>query len=219
MLRVGSTQTFPFRERIAMNRRLAIAAALTVPLGLAACATSYTGPVEVTRFVGQDTRAALGSGPIFVEGMEGQQSPLALSPYTAAVARELERIGYSESARTTAGQIAEVRLELYQLERGGRRSPVSVGVGGSTGSYGSGVGLGLGINLGGGERDRIGTELAVTIRDAATGQSLWEGRADFQASDNSSLASGPANAQTVAAALFEGFPGNNRETIEVEVSE
>ena len=200
-----------------MNRRFAFAAALAAPLGLAACATPSAGPVEVTRFVGQDTRAELGSGPIFVEGVSSEVSPLALSPYTAAVAQELQQLGYSESARTNARQIAEVRLERYQIGRGGNRSPVSVGVGGSTGSYGSGVGLGLGISLGGGQRDRIGTQLSVTIRDAATGQSLWEGRADFQASDNSSLASGPANAQTVAAALFEGFPGINGETVEVEV--
>src|SRR5690606_42017636 len=40
------------------------------------------------------------------------------------------------------------------------RSPVNVGVGGSTGSYGSGVGLGVGINLGGGSRpsEQIDTE-------------------------------------------------------------
>ena len=200
-----------------MKRRIVMACVCAAPLALGACATQYTGPVEVTRFVAPESTSRLGSGPIFVEGIGGEQSPLALSPYTAAVAQELQRLGYGESARAAAGQIAEVRLERYQIGRGGSRSPVSVGVGGSTGSYGSGVGLGLGINLGGGQRDRIGTQLAVTIRDAATGQSLWEGRADFQASDNSPLASGPANAQTVAAALFQGFPGNNGETIEVEV--
>ena len=105
------------------------------------------------------------------------------------------------------------------LGSGGRRSPVNVGVGGSTGSYGSGLGLGIGINLGGGQKDRLGTEMAVTIRDKATGESIWEGRADFQAPEDSPLARGQANAQTVASALFREFPGNNGETIEVEVSE
>ncbi|MDG6079062.1 hypothetical protein E3U23_07645 [Erythrobacter litoralis] len=202
-----------------MKRIAGTASLMAAALGLGACATQYTGPVEVTRFVGADTAARLGSGPVFVEAAAGDASPLALSPYTAAVAQELQQLGYNESARTAARQIAEVRLERYQISGTGNRSPVSVGVGGSTGTFGSGAGLGLGINLGGGQRDRIGTQLAVTIRDAVTGQSLWEGRADFQASDNSPLASGPANAQTVAAALFEGFPGNNGETIEVEVSE
>ena len=152
-----------------MKRRILMACVCAAPLALGACATQYTGPVEVTRFVAPESTSRLGSGPIFVEGIGGEQSPLALSPYTAAVAQELQRLGYGESARAAAGQIAEVRLERYQIGRGGSRSPVSVGVGGSTGSYGSGVGLGLGINLGGGQRDRIGTQLAVTIRDAATG--------------------------------------------------
>ncbi|WP_421989789.1 DUF4136 domain-containing protein [Qipengyuania sp.] len=194
---------------------LGIAAALT----LAGCATP-PGPVEVTRFVAPDRMAQLGQGSIFVETAAGAQADsLALAPYKAAVAEELRRLGYSESDRSGAGQVAEVAVERYVIGSGGRRSPVSVGVGGSTGSYGSGVGVGIGINLGGGRKDRIGTELAVTIRDRTSGQSIWEGRADFQAPENSSLARGEANAQTVASALFREFPGNNGETIEVEVTE
>ncbi|MBO6766937.1 MAG: hypothetical protein JJ901_01375 [Erythrobacter sp.] len=194
---------------------LGIAAALT----LAGC-TTPPGPVEVTRFVAPDRMAQLGQGSIFVETAAGAQADsLALAPYKAAVAEELRRLGYSESDRSGAGQVAEVAVERYVIGSGGRRSPVSVGVGGSTGSYGSGVGVGIGINLGGGRKDRIGTELAVTIRDRAGGQSIWEGRADFQAPENSSLARGEANAQTVASALFREFPGNNGETIEVEVTE
>lgn len=200
-----------------MTRRIALSFVLAPVLGLAACATPYAGPVEVTRFVASDSGQRLGSGTIFVEAAGADAGTLAVSPYTAAVAQQLERLGYRSTARSEARQIADVRLERYTQGRDGRRSPVSVGVGGSTGSYGSGVGLGLGINLGGGRRDLVGTRLAVTIRDAASGQALWEGRADFRATDNSPLASGPANAQTVAAALFEGFPGNNGETIEVRV--
>lgn len=200
-----------------MTRRLVLPLVVAPALALASCATPYAGPVEVTRFVAPDSGQRLGSGTIFVEGMGADAGSLALSPYTTAVAAELERLGYRSAARADARQIAVVSLERYSQGRDGRRSPVSVGVGGSTGSYGSGVGLGLGINLGGGQRDLIGTRLSVMIRDAASGQSLWEGRADFRASDNSPLATGSGNAQTVAAALFQNFPGNNGETIEVEV--
>ena len=199
---------------------LPIALGLAAALTLGACTTTPTGPVEVTRFVAADRTAELGRGSIFVEsaaGLEGDS--LTLSPYKAAVADELRRLGYTESAREGAGQVAQVSVERYMLGSGGRRSPVNVGVGGSTGSYGSGLGLGIGINLGGGQKDRLGTEMAVTIRDKATGESIWEGRADFQAPEDSPLARGPANAQTVASALFREFPGNNGETIEVEVSE
>ena len=199
---------------------LPIALGLAAALPLGACTTTPTGPVEVTRFVAADRTAELGRGSIFVEsaaGLEGDS--LTLSPYKAAVADELRRLGYTESAREGADQVAQVSVERYMLGSGGRRSPVNVGVGGSTASYGSGLGLGIGINLGGGQKDRLGTEMAVTIRDKATGESIWEGRADFQAPEDSPLARRPANAQTVASALFRDFPGNNGETIEVEVSE
>ena len=188
-------------------------------LALSACATA-PGPVEVTRFVAPEYTERLGEGTVFVESAPGEDADsLFMAPYKSAVAEELRSLGYTESDRASASQIASVSVERYVLEAGGKRSPVSVGVGGSTGTYGSGVGLGIGINLGGGERDQIGTQIAVTIRDAATAQSLWEGRADFRVKDNSPLAQSTANAQTVAAALFSDFPGNNGETIEVEVSE
>ncbi len=197
----------------------ALLPAALATLALAACATP-PGPVEVTRFVAPESMERLGEGSVFVASMNGQDDDsLFLAPYKAAVAAELARLGYTESDRENATQIATVSVEKYVQTAQGRRSPVSVGVGGSTGSYGSGVGVGIGINLGGGERDKVGTELAVTIRDAATSASLWEGRADFRVKDNSPLAQSTANAQTVAAALFSDFPGNNGETIEVEVSE
>lgn len=194
---------------------LGLAAAVALP----ACTTA-PGPVEVTRFVAPESAARLGQGAIFIEtaaGMDGDS--LALAPYKSAVAAELRRLGYTETARSGAGQVATVSLERYVIGTEGRRSPVSVGVGGSTGTYGSGVGLGLGINLGGGSREKLGTELGVRISDVASGTSLWEGRADFRVAENSELARTPANAQTVASALFREFPGNDGETIEVEVSE
>lgn len=199
-----------------MNKTAILFAGIAA-LTLSACATA-PGPVEVTRFVAPDRVAALGQGTIFVESTPGQDADsLALVPYKSAIAAQLQSLGYSETARGDATQIASVSVERYVLSAGGRRSPVSVGVGGRTGSYGSGVGLGVGINLGGGERDQVGTELAVTIRDAASGDALWEGRAEFRVDDNSPLAQSEANAQTLAAALFSEFPGNNGETVEVEV--
>ena len=203
-----------------MNRpaptRILAAALLGSALALSACASTRAGPVEVTRFLDPASRAQLGQGSIFVTGLGGEDS-LELAPYKAAVARELAQAGYTETARTGAGQIAEVRVTRYELGRNGQRSPVNVGVGGSTGTYGWGLGLGIGINLGGGGNAEVGTEMAVVIREASSGRVLWEGRADFTASENSPLAERAASAQTVAAALFSDFPGNNGETIEVEV--
>ena len=197
-------------------KSLLTAAILGSALALSACASTRVSPVEVTRFLDPAARAQLGQGSIFVTGVGGEDS-LELAPYKAAVARELARGGFGETARAAAGQIAEVRVSRYQLGQNGQRSPVNVGVGGSTGTYGSGLGLGIGINLGGGGGPEIGTEMAGVIREANSGRVLWEGRADFTASENSPLAERAASAQTVAAALFSDFPGNNGETIEVEV--
>ncbi|WP_375289106.1 DUF4136 domain-containing protein [Qipengyuania sp.] len=200
-----------------MLRPLAITAAMA-SLALSGCATPQ-GPAEVTRFVAPESVSRLGQGAVFLESAPGTADALELAPYKAAVAAELVRLGYRETDRAAAGQIAQVGIERYVQTAEGRRSPVSVGVGGSTGSYGSGVGLGLGINLGGGARDSIGTQLSVTLRDAASGEPLWEGRADLRAADNSPLADRTRNAQALAAALFRGFPGTNGETVEVEVNE
>ena len=199
-----------------MSRPSLVFAALAA-LSLAACATA-PGPVEVTRFVAPEAAPRLGQGTIFIETAQADNAgSLSLLPYKSAVAAELRQQGYTETDRASAAQIATVRLERYVLTAEGRRSPVSVGVGGSTDSYGSGLGLGIGINLGGGERDKIGSILAVTIRDASTTANLWEGRADFRVADNSALAQPQANAQILTAALFSEFPGNNGETIEVKV--
>lgn len=197
--------------------RRPIVTALAPLLALAACTTPQ-GPIEVTRFVGPDA-ARLGEGTVFVESAPGSIDGLEAAPYKAAVAAELTRLGYRESNRADASQIAQVRIDRFTETAEGRRSPVSVGVGGSTGSYGSGVGVGLGINLGGGRRPTTGTRLAVTLRDARGGRNLWEGRADLRTTDRSPLADRTRNAQALAAALFRDFPGRSGETVQVEASE
>ena len=199
-----------------------IAIAALAGLALTGCTTPVrTGPVEVTRFV--QPAAPLGQGTIFVESAPGTETDaLALAPYKAAIARELAALGYVEAPRAEAGQVAQVRIEKFRSgPAGSRRGPVSVGVGGSTGSYGSGVGLGIGINLGG-NRDsgeRLDTQLGVMIRDRQSGETFWEGRAQFSVSPNSPFAATEANASAIADALFREFPGNNGETVEVRVTE
>lgn len=184
---------------------------------LAACATA-PGPVEVTRFHDAAQLPQIGQGTVFVEAAPGEAADgLELAPYKAAVMRQLAALGYRETSREEAQHIAQISLDRRVIREGESRGPVSVGVGGSTGGHGSGVGLGIGINLGGGPKERIGTALAVTLRDKASGNSLWEGRARFVVGDKSELAAADANAQTVASALFRDFPGGNGETVEIGV--
>ncbi|MCB5425731.1 DUF4136 domain-containing protein [Altererythrobacter sp. CC-YST694] len=197
------------------SKRIAIlAAASAALLGLAGCMTPV-GPVEVTRF--HQGAAQLGRGTIAVEAAPGLDAKsLELATYNQAVARELTRLGYQIVPEGTGAQVAMVRLERATMQPGGERSPVSVGGGASVGSYGSGVGLGIGIDLSGKPKARVNTRLSVTIRDRASGQTLWEGRANFTVSASAPLAQTPLGAPRMAAALLSDFPGNNGETVEVK---
>lgn len=181
---------------------------------LSACVVP-TGPVEVTRFNRAVEGVAYGGGSYSVtvadDAAAGQG--LAAQPYLAAVAREMQRVGYAE--RTGVADVtAEVRVstERYEPER---RSPVSVGVGGSTGSYGSGVGLGVGINLGGGPKAQVETTLSVRIVRRSDSLVIWEGRASQAAKAGSPAAQPGIAASKLAEALFQGFPGKSGETIRV----
>ncbi len=187
---------------------------LTATLWLSACAVP-TGPVDVTVFNRVAEGQAYGSGSFSVTAGPDMAAGrgLALSPYLAAVSREMGRIGYAEK---TGGSdvIAEVRVTTSEI-LGERRSPVSVGVGGSTGSYGSGVGVGLGINLGGGPKARIETLLSVRILRARDNLVIWEGRASQSAGKNAPAAQPGIAASKLAEALFKDFPGESGTTISV----
>ena len=190
-------------------------AVLAASAALAGCVAPI-GPVEVTRFHAPQV-AALGRGTISVEPGPGQvPGSLEWQSYQAAVARELVRLGYTEAAPGQGAQVAAVSLERERFRPDRARSPVSVGIGGSTGSYGSGVGLGVGINLSGPPPEQVSTRLAVTIRERAASANLWEGRADFTVRASSPLAGTSLGAPKLAAALFKGFPGQSGETITVK---
>jgi len=182
-------------------------------LALCAC-VAPVGPVEVTRFHVPD--AQLGRGPIAVVPAPGMSdTSLELRTYQAAVARELVRIGYAETAGAGA-QVAEVRMLRRTWQPGRDRGPVSVGVGAGGGSYGGGVGMGVGIDLSGPPKAQVETELGVMIKDRASGRTVWEGRAVFIAREDSPLAQTDLGAAKLAQALFRGFPGNSGETILVK---
>jgi hypothetical protein len=188
---------------------------IAAALALAGCVQTYVSPVSVTRFIG-DAPAQLGHGPIAVRPGPGMPpNSLEFSPYAQAVSAELARIGYQVVADNDAAQVADVTLARAVEQSGPNHNPVSVGVGGATGSYGSGAGVGLGFDLTRPPPDVADTQMTVTIRDRASGQPLWEGRADFAASSYSKFGTAPAVAGKMAAALFAGFPGRSGETTQV----
>lgn len=190
---------------------------LVLPLvaSLSAC-VAPVGPVEVTRFHVPDV-APLGKGAIAVEPAPGNDgTSLEFRAYALAVRQQLQRIGYGDAEGGAGDQVAVMKLSRIRAEPLRTRNPVNVGVGGSTGSYGSGIGLGVGIDLSGPPPAQVSTELAVTIRDRKSNEALWEGRASFTVSEKSPLADTALGAPKLAEALFRDFPGRSGETILVK---
>ena len=181
---------------------------------LAGCSTpSFVSPVEVTRFAAP--QANLGRGTISIVAAPGTDaSALGYAAFADAVSSELAALGYNVVAQGGA-QVAQISLS-QRVSQPDRRSPVSVGGGGSVGSYGSGVGLGIGLNLSPRPAEAIETQLSLAIRPASGGTNLWEGRASMSASANSDYGTAQAAAARMADALLQGFPAGSGETILVE---
>lgn len=186
---------------------------------LGACSTSPFGggpaPVEATRFhLGQPiARAQIAVVPVDA----ADANTLEFSWYQQAVARELTRLGWTVVPSGTSEQIALIDVEQGSRQQIAQRSPISVGLGGSTGGWGSGVGLGLGINLGGGRGgETVATMLEVSIRRRSDQTVFWEGRAHTEARVGSDEASPRFAVDRLAEGLFRDFPGESGRTIRVE---
>ena len=204
-------------------RPLKLAFAAVLALGIGACTSAYTGPVEVTRFVAAQP-TGLGKGTIALRFDKSLENQAAQDAFRAAIGDELALLGYTviDNAEI-ADQIARIDTSRDALAKGQERNPVSVGVGGSTGSYGSGLGVGIGFNLGGGSQSpRVLSQLSIAIstNDPETDrENLWEARAQFPTSVDSPYAPVAENARALAAAVFKDFPGGNGETINLDVAD
>ena len=188
-----------------------------LPLALlAGCATALA-PVDVTRF--HDGQVARQGSVRLVPGDPALAGGLEFRTTANAVAAALTRTGFAPVADGAAGAQYEAVIDLardtIQPAPGGR-SPVSVGVGGSTGSYGSGLGVGIGINLSGKPKPIVATRLRVQLRNAADKKAIWEGRAETQAKEGTPAAQPGLAAGKLADALFQGFPGQSGATITVK---
>jgi len=195
-------------------RRLIIAA---IAASLVAVPVWARPRIEVTRFHTPESIAAIDRAAVAVVAAPGADSAsLENRVWLAAVERALAANGFGAGWPENAPTIAEVRVERRSWQPEKRGGGVSVGVGGSTGSYGSGVGLGIGIDLSGPPPEMIETTLSVTLRDKASGRPLWEGRAEQAVKAKAKEAAPEIAAERLAAAVFQAFPGRSGETISVK---
>lgn len=193
-------------------------------LGLAAlvagCATDTmtsagaATAAEVTRFhLGNN----IARGEIAVEPLSPAQAGSMEFARTAdAVERQLTALGWRVvRGNTRSEQVAVVRVDQGTREQMSRRTGISLGVGGGVGGGGVGVGGGVTMPVGARPGQIVVTELAVRLQRRSDGTAMWEGRARSEARSGTPLAM-PANAvDRLAAALFQGFPGESGRTIRV----
>lgn len=200
-------------DRAMMRRLVALPVTVAVATALLGGCAVAVPPVDVTRFH-TPALATLAPGTAY---RFADAPPLAdeAATYRAAVDAELRRNGFVAASDGASAPLL-VRVTVGRSERRGEgASPVSVGVGGSTGSYGSGVGLGIGLNLGGGPRRWTDLTLGVRIDDATSGTALWEGRAVAAIPSKAPGAQPSLAAAKLAQALFGDFPGESGQTISV----
>lgn len=194
--------------------------AIALAASLAACTTpigSRESPVDVTRFhLGQPVARAT----IAVEPVDAaDRNSLEYQAYRNAVGRQLSRLGWTVVAHAGASeQIALIDVEQGTRAAMAQRSPVSIGVGGSTGGWGrSGVGAGINFGLGGGKsRDLVSTLLEVSIRRRSDSSVFWEGRAETEGRVGTAEADRSLVVEKLSEALFRDFPGESGRTIRVK---
>ena len=185
-------------------------------------ASSREGQIEVSRFrIEGDAGLALAHGPIAVvpagapastdeaEGTPPSASdPRYSATFEAAVEDQLVRSGYDAATISPqGGQIAEVRVIRTEAEPAeAPHRPVSGEMSVGVSNHGTSVGMGIYID---GSKPRgalVATRLEARIRDRATGQVLWEGRAEIYTRAGDSKWDDQKVADKLAAALFDGFP-------------
>jgi len=190
-------------------------AALGMALALAACA-AQAPETRVTRFhLGQP----IARGDIRVEPRDPTTAKsLEFESYAAPVAEELARQGFRLAPALARSELVAV----VDVQRGSRAmmaesSPFSIGLGGGT--FGRHVGVGGGVTFPIGKsrtRELIGTQLAVQIKRRSDGTIIWEGRAISEVRSDTPYAEPAAAVRRLAAALFQGFPGESGRTITVK---
>jgi hypothetical protein len=130
-----------------MNKFASALVAFSALTLVAGCATDdLVSGASITRFhLGQE----IARGPIAIESVDPRDANgLEFAQISSSIARELTRLGWTVVPNNASEQVAMVSL-TQQSREAARRSGLSIGVGGGTGSYGrhGGVGVGGGVAI------------------------------------------------------------------------
>lgn len=167
------------------------------------------GKVHVATFVAQSVQAgALGHGSISIAAPgQGLTDGRTRATFEAAMLSALAGRGYDTAVSGTAAQTVELTLSHdVAVPAEIRGSPVHGAAETTISNRGSGFGLALGIDLSKPRKALLSTRLEARIRNHATQQVLWEGRADILTRDGSSKWTEQAIATRLADALLDKFP-------------
>jgi hypothetical protein len=166
------------------------------------------GKVEATTFVASSPNVdRLGHGAI-VLATPGSASGPDQGAFEVALVDQLTRAGYQTGVPGSAGQTIEFVVTHSVIQppeppHGPVGGAVAVGAGSQ---LWGGVGLGLNIDLSKPAKALIATRLEARIRDSATRELLWEGRAQVATRDQDKRWTPQTIAARLSAALFKGFP-------------
>ncbi|WP_033920695.1 hypothetical protein [Sphingomonas sp. 37zxx] len=196
---------------------LARIAILSLAALTSACTTGgRSGPVNVIRY---NLGTPIGPGTFSIEPL--RTAPMISSEYAAqtdSVARAMEKLNFR---RVTGDEPSAYLVEIaFNRQATGQRTqpPVSIGVGGGGGNFGGGgfgrrgggVGLGGGVSTGlGGGRDIVETELSAKLRRRTDSTVIWEGAARTVGTMPRDAIEAGKQADRLADALFQGFPGQS----------
>ena len=196
-----------------MKKTLTRIAAVSALALTAACTTPTQRGTEVTRFhLGE----VIPAQAINVEPADpGREASLEYQQYSAIVAQQLATIGFAQTSLEETEMIAVINVERGTREELARRSPISIGIGGGSFGRRTGIGIGTSFGVGGSPGGEVNvTELSVALKRRSEGTIVWEGTATRVTALGTE--SPAATVQTLATALFQGFPGESGRTITVE---
>lgn len=184
-----------------------LVAMLCAAISAAACTSTQRG-TEVTRFHLDKPIPAQSVGI-----RDSDAESIEFATYADIVTAELATIGYPVINDATTALFVDIDFSRGMQSKAASRSPVSVGIGGS--SYGGNIGIGGGVSMpvGGGPSEVYVTRLEIKFVDRAENAIIWEGRAKKES--KSAPADPEATMRQIATALLQGFPGESGKTIVV----